>query len=60
MKYTITIEELLSKQIEVEADNFREAFEKVETQYKNGDIVLTADDFSEVTIGINNTKKESK
>lgn len=51
-KYIVTIEELLSKDIEVEADSPKEAFEKVERQYKDGDIVLNADDFSEVTFGI--------
>lgn len=53
MKYTVTIEELLVREVEVEAESPKEAFEKVENQYKNSDIVLTADDMLEVTFGIN-------
>ena len=61
MKYRVTIEELLCRQIEVEAETAEEALEKVEDQYKNGELVLTADDFSEVTFGLDlsNNKKES-
>lgn len=44
MKFEVTIEELLSRTIEVEAETEAEAFEKVLTDYKNEDIVLNTDD----------------
>jgi hypothetical protein len=59
MKYKVTIEELLVRQVEIEADSPKEAMDKVHEKYKNEEIVLTPDDFSEVTIGINNTEKEN-
>ncbi len=60
MTYKVTIEELLVREIEVEADSPNEAMDKIHEKYKNEEIVLTADDFSEVTFGINNDEKESK
>lgn len=48
MKYPITIIETLSRTITVEAVNQDEAIEEVKRQYKDGDIILCADDFSEV------------
>ena len=51
-RYIVTIEEVLSRDVEVEAENPKEAFIKVQQQYKDGDIVLDADDFADVTFGI--------
>ena len=48
MKYKVTIEETLVKEIEVEANDFDEALEKVKDMYNNSEIVLSADDFSKV------------
>ena len=48
MKYKVTIEEKLVKEIEVEVENFDEALEKVKDMYDNSEIVLSADDFSKV------------
>ena len=40
MKYTITIEETVAKNFEVEADSADEAYEMVERKYKSGEFVL--------------------
>lgn len=46
MKFKVTITESLEKVIEVEADNMSNAICLVEDQYRSGDIVLTADDYT--------------
>ena len=48
MKYKVNVEEILSRVIEVEADNEDAAEEKVKTMYKEQIIVLGAEDFQEV------------
>ena len=40
MKYTITIEETVAKDFEVEADSADEAYEMAEQKYKSGRFVL--------------------
>ena len=40
MKYTITIEETVTKDFEIEANSANEAYETVEQRYKNGEFVL--------------------
>ena len=40
MKYTITIEETVAKDFEVEADSAEEAYETAEQKYKSGEFVL--------------------
>ena len=45
MKYRIKIIETLSKVVEVEADDYDSAFEKVEEMVNCEEVVLTADDF---------------
>lgn len=40
MKYTITIEETVAKDFEVEADGGEEAYEIAERKYKSGEFVL--------------------
>jgi len=42
----VFIEETLCRCIPVDAKDDAEAMEKVEKMYRNGDIVLTADDFT--------------
>lgn len=44
-KYRIKVIETLSKVVEVEAEDYDSAFEKVEGMINCEDIVLTADDF---------------
>lgn len=51
-KYKISIEELLQKVVEVEAETPEEAFKKVETDYKGGKIELPAEDLKEITFAI--------
>ena len=40
MKYTITIEETVAKDFEVEANDAEEAYEIAEQKYKSGEFVL--------------------
>ena len=51
-KFKIRIEEKLRKFVDVEAENYAEAEEKLQKQYKNGHIVLGADDFAGVTFSL--------
>ena len=48
MKYKVNVEELLSRIVEVEAENEKEAEEKVREMYMNEDIVLDASDLQSV------------
>lgn len=61
MKYSVTIEETLSRTVEIEAENKQDAIDKVKKQYDNESIVLDADDFSEVVFGVSysTTEKEN-
>lgn len=61
MKYSVTIEETLSRTIDIEAESKQEAIDKVKKQYNNESIVLDADDFSEVVFGVSysTTEKEN-
>lgn len=45
MKYKVRITEVLVKVIDVEAKSYEEAEQMVHYAYKNGDIILTADDW---------------
>lgn len=40
-KYKITIEETLSEEFEIEADNIHEALRMAQEDYKNGTLVLS-------------------
>lgn len=40
MKYTITIEETVAKDFEIEVDNAEEVYEAAEQKYKSGEFVL--------------------
>ena len=48
MKYKVNVEELLSRIVEVEAENEEEAEDKVIKMYMNEEIVLDASDFQSV------------
>ena len=48
MKYRVNIEEILSRVIEVEADNPEDAEYKAEQMYKNEEVVLDAEDLHSV------------
>lgn len=45
-KYNIVITETLKRIVEVEASSLAEAVRIVDGQYRNSDIILTADDFA--------------
>ena len=46
MKYNVHIEEILEKDVIVEAENSTDACSMVNEKIANGEIVLSADDFS--------------
>ena len=48
MTYKINISETLQADVIIEASNEAEAIEKAEEMYHNCDVLLTADDFSDV------------
>ena len=50
MKYDITITEILSRTVEVDAENYDEAIQKVENMYSESRVILNADDFACKTI----------
>lgn len=45
MKYSVTIKEILSRTIQIEADDEYAAADKATSMYKNGEIVLSSDDY---------------
>lgn len=47
-KYTIEIRETFSRTVSVEAENFYDALDAVEEDYKNGFQVLSSNDFLDV------------
>ena len=49
-KFTIIVEETLSRHVEVEAVDENHAEELVQAQYDDGEIVLDADDCNDVVI----------
>lgn len=51
-KYLVEITETLQKQIEVEASSASEAEIKIHALYKQGDIVLSADDHTGTNIDV--------
>ena len=44
MLYTVIVREVLEREVFIEAEDFEEAFDKVEEQYDDEDIVLDAED----------------
>lgn len=48
MAYHIVVEEILSREVIVEAKTIEEAMAQVKAGYQNGDIVLAASDFVQV------------
>ena len=44
-KYIVQVSELLCHRVEVEANSIEEAKAKVENEYYNNNLVLTADDY---------------
>ena len=59
MKYTITIEETVAKDFEVEADSADEAYEMAEQKYKDGEFVLDLGECQFKQIAITSPSNES-
>lgn len=59
MKYTITIEETVAKDFEVEADGAEEAYEIAGRKYNSGEFVLDPGDCQFKQIAITNPSSES-
>ena len=59
MKYTITIEETVAKDFEVEANSADEAYETVERKCKSSEFVLDPGDRQFKQIAITNPSNES-
>lgn len=59
MKYNFKVIEILSKIVEVEADNRDSAYEKLEEMINCEEVVLTADDFDGREIYPVNDKEET-
>lgn len=59
MKYTITIEETVAKDFEIEADSADEAYETAEQKYKSGEFVLDPGECQFRQMAITNPSKES-
>ena len=59
MKYTITIEETVAKDFEVEANNADEAYETAEQKYKSGEFVLDPGDCQFRQIAITKPSEET-
>ena len=49
-KYKFNIEEILNKEVTVEAENFEEAMKIINKLYRDEEIILDYDDFIEYTI----------
>ena len=45
MLYVFSVEETTASELEIEADDFYDAREKIEEMYDNCDIILGGDDF---------------
>ena len=57
MIYKAVIREILKRKVEIEADSKVDAYLLAHEKYKNGDIVLTADDFENFSITIRTDDK---
>jgi hypothetical protein len=57
MIYKAVIREILKRKVEIEADSKADAYLLAHEKYKNGDIVLNADDFDKFNITIRTNDK---
>ena len=56
-KYKFNIEEILNKEVTIEAENFEEAMKIINKLYRDEEIVLDYDDFVGYTINYINEEK---
>ena len=59
MKYTITIEETVARDFEVEANSAEEAYETAERKYKSGEFVLDPGECQSKQISITGPSNEA-
>ena len=59
-KYYITVIETLKKRVEVEADSEEEALNRVEEEYNKCNIVLEAEDFTDVKFKVKKVVDEEE
>ena len=59
MKYTITIEEAVAKDFEIEANSAEEAHETAERKYKSGEFVLDPGEYQFKQIAITAPSNEA-
>jgi hypothetical protein len=57
MKYVVNIREILEREVEIEADSLQKAQEKIEQQYNDEKIVLTADDYKGTEVIVRQMEK---
>lgn len=50
--FTIELREVLSRLVSIDAKSEAEALDLVNKRYRDGDLILTPDDFQDVTIEI--------
>lgn len=58
-RYRVDITEVLSKEITVEACSHHEAYEKAKCLYRNCEVVLSADDLSDVDFRVEEELSQS-
>ena len=56
-KYKFNIEEILNKEVTIEAENFEEAMKTINKLYRDEEIILDYDDFVGYTINYINEEK---
>ncbi len=57
-KFRVTITETLSTSVEIEAEDEFDAEDKVQKQYNNSDIILTAEDYVDTEFSTTEIKSE--
>ena len=59
-KYKVTITETLEKVVEVEAENYDEAVDIVGDEYRNGEIILCSDDYTDTDFSVEEIPTENE
>lgn len=59
MKVGIYIKEILQKRVEIESDDSCKALDEVKRLYKNGEIILDADDYMSTEISLEETAADN-
>ncbi len=59
-KYKVTITETLERAVEVEAEDYEDAIDSVESEYHSGNIVLYAEDYTGTEFSAEELSPESE